>query len=502
MRSLPLSAAIAPIALALLAPYTVAQQTQSLNGEARALLVAAQPDDDPSAENLERALDSIRIENLRADITFIASDALAGRDSPSPGLTIAARYIRARLMRLGWTPGASDGYLYDYSLKQYTLNESATFASYEVDGETRRLELGSGYYISPQARGNRDLSGSVVFAGGFKEEQVENISLQGKWAMLSPGTRLSRKSRGRAQDSGVLGFLVLPDPDAERTVAETHGRWMDNIKRPSSRPPNSRGVPTIYLSEEVAEDIVSRAAIEEPVLGQALEFTFRESYGVNEDEGIHLENVCGLWPGSDPLLQSEVIIVSAHYDHKGSRENGDIYNGADDNGSGTTGLMAIAEALKAYGPMRRTIMLMWVSAEEKGLLGSAAWTKDPWLPEGMRPLCNINIDMIGRNAPDELGITPTKARPEYNRLTQVAENNRALEGFKELNSADAYWSRSDHANFSRNLGIPVAFLFSDVHEDYHKPTDTVDKIDLDKMRRVTRLVVRMLHDLQADDLDL
>ncbi|MEE8468084.1 MAG: M20/M25/M40 family metallo-hydrolase, partial [Planctomycetota bacterium] len=260
--------------------------------------------------------------------------------------------------------------------------------------------------------------------------------------------------------------------------------------------------PTIYLSEDAAEALVSSAVIEEPVVGQALEFTFRESQKVSEDEGIHLENVCGLWPGSDPELRNEVIIVSAHYDHVGSRENGDIYNGADDNGSGTTGLMAIAEALKAYGPMRRTVMLMWVSAEEKGLLGSAAWTKDPWLPEGMRPLCDINIDMIGRNAPDELGITPTKARPEYNRLTQVAENNRALEGFKELNSADAYWNRSDHANFSRNLGIPVAFLFSDVHEDYHMPTDTVDKIDLDKMRRVTRLVVRMLHDLQADDLDL
>ena len=82
----------------------------------------------------------------------------------------------------------------------------------------------------------------------------------------------------------------------------------------------------------------------------------------------------------------------------GYRANGDIYNGADDNGSGTCGLLAIAEALKEYGPMRRSVMLIWVSAEEKGLLGSEAWTKDPYLPGGLKPLCNINIDMIGRNA--------------------------------------------------------------------------------------------------------
>ncbi len=206
----------------------------------------------------------------------------------------------------------------------------------------------------------------------------------------------------------------------------------------------------------------------------------------------------GIWPGSDPKLKDELIILSAHYDHIGYREDGTIFNGADDNGSGTSGLLAIAEALKAYGPMRRTVMLMWVSAEEKGLLGSKAWTKDPYLPGNLKPLCNINIDMIGRNASDEFLITPTKKHPAYSALTQVAEANMKKEGFRKIKSADAYWTRSDHANFSKYLGIPVAFLFCDVHEDYHKSTDTVEKIDYDKMRRICRLVVRMLEDLQID----
>ena len=211
-----------------------------------------------------------------------------------------------------------------------------------------------------------------------------------------------------------------------------------------------------------------------------------------------LENVCGLWPGSDPELSKEVLIVSAHYDHVGENDD-EIFNGADDNGSGTVGLMAIAEALAAHGPMKRSVLLLWVSGEEKGLKGSEAWTLDPTLPEGMRPVANLNIDMIGRNAPNYLLITPTVDHPAYNGLTRMAERTAPLEGFPKLGSCDEYWERSDHRNFSVNLEIPVAFLFSDVHEDYHQSTDTVEKIDYDKIARVSRVVVRMLDHLQDMD---
>jgi len=152
--------------------------------------------------------------------------------------------------------------------------------------------------------------------------------------------------------------------------------------------------------------------------------------------------------------------------------------------------------------MRRSVLLLWVSGEEKGLLGSDAWTRAPTLPEGWRAVCDLNIDMIGRNAPDQLLITPTHAHPAYNGLTRLAEELGPGEGFPVLGSADEYWTRSDHANFSEHLGIPVAFLFSDVHEDYHQPGDDPEKIDCDKIRRVTRLVLRMLAALQGDALTL
>ena len=240
-----------------------------------------------------------------------------------------------------------------------------------------------------------------------------------------------------------------------------------------------------------------------PAVGTALEGSFALSRKLMGDGGtIQAENVCGFWPGSDPELANEVIIVSAHYDHVGYAGTTEIHNGADDNGSGTCGLMALAEALAVNGPMRRSVLLMWVSGEEKGLWGSAAWTEKPWLPAGCKPLCDINIDMIGRNAPDKLLITPTSKMQQYNGLVRVAEKVAPLEGFPKLGSCDEYWERSDHRNFAVNLKIPVTFLFSDVHADYHKPTDDPEKIDYDKVRRVTRTVLRMLAELQEDKLDL
>jgi Zn-dependent M28 family amino/carboxypeptidase len=152
--------------------------------------------------------------------------------------------------------------------------------------------------------------------------------------------------------------------------------------------------------------------------------------------------------------------------------------------------------------MRRSVLLLWVSGEEKGLWGSGAWTKKPTLAAGFRAVANVNVDMIGRNAPDLLLITPTKALEHYNGLTRLAESLAPLEGFPQLGSCDDFWERSDHRNFAVNLGIPVAFLFSQIHEDYHQPGDDAEKIDCDKIRRVSRLVVRMLDGLQGDTLGL
>jgi hypothetical protein len=212
---------------------------------------------------------------------------------------------------------------------------------------------------------------------------------------------------------------------------------------------------------------------------------------------VPVENVCGLLRGADPELARQVIIVSAHYDHDGVK-SGVVYPGADDNASGSCGLLALAGALKDYASLRRSVLVIWVSGEEKGLYGSRAWSQAPLLPPGFAPYCNINVDMIGRNRPDELYITPSKDYQFYNGLTRLFERFAPLEGFPELGAADDFYFRSDHKEFAE-LGIPVAFLFNGVHEDYHQPTDTADKIDTDKIRRVVRLMLRVIDALQVED---
>lgn len=451
-----------------------------------------------AAGGLEAGLEAVKAETLRSDIFFIASDEMGGRDSPSPQQRIAARYIRARLMRMGWEPGWKDSYFHPYNLPQWQMDLAQTGLAIENGREEWSFTLGTDYFFHSSSRATRDVSGGAVWVGDLTSVEVDDMKLEGRWAMGTQSRNLSSKRRKAFAKAGCIGVMVFPSEDAESTVAEAHGRWYKRMIAPSMRGSTSISeFAYLLLTEATAKRLSKAMGRVKP--GKVLKLKAHETCVINNGQA-ELENVCGLWFGSDPKLRNEVIILSAHYDHVGERENGDIYNGADDNGSGTSGLLSLTEALTAYGPMRRTVMLMWVSAEEKGLLGSAAWTKDPWLPEGMKAVCNINIDMIGRNDGDKLNITPTKEHAEYSWLTRVAEKNSPLEGFPKLGNADDYYGRSDHANYRRNLKIPVAFLFADIHEDYHKPTDTPDKINIDKMRRVVRLVLRMLDDLQGDKL--
>ena len=227
-------------------------------------------------------------------------------------------------------------------------------------------------------------------------------------------------------------------------------------------------------------------------------FTFAETRRASQEDTVQAENVVGLWPGSDPTLGTQVVLVSAHYDHLGAMKNGRVYPGADDNGSGTVALLALAEALVAQGPLRCSVMLVWTSGEESGLWGSQAFADAPCLPPGSKAVANINLDMVGREAATRLSITPfATTHPAFSGLARMAAEVARAEGFTELGSADQYFHRSDNFNFAK-LGIPVVSLFDDMQADYHQPTDTPDKIDGDKVARVTRMVLRMLVALQGD----
>ena len=209
------------------------------------------------------------------------------------------------------------------------------------------------------------------------------------------------------------------------------------------------------------------------------------------------ENVLAFIEGTD--LKEEIVVITAHYDHLGIHEN-IVFNGADDDGSGTVSAMEIAEAFmiakkEGNGP-RRSILVMTVSGEEKGLLGSKYYTNNPIYPL-KNTVANLNIDMIGRvddwheNGDYVYLIGSDMLSMDLHNLSE--EVNKKYIGtnldyrFNSEDDPNQYYYRSDHYNFAKN-NIPVIFYFNGVHEDYHKKTDTVDKIDFEKLQRISRLI--------------
>ncbi|MCW5520647.1 M28 family peptidase [Aureitalea sp. L0-47] len=211
------------------------------------------------------------------------------------------------------------------------------------------------------------------------------------------------------------------------------------------------------------------------------------------------ENIVAYIKGSEK--PEEVIVLSAHYDHVGKRDNGDIYNGADDDGSGTVAMLEIAEAFQkavkdGNGP-KRSILFLHVTGEEIGLYGSKYYTENPLFPLE-NTLCNLNTDMIGRIDPDKAGgedyiylIGSDKLSQELHDLSEAVNEkyvNLELDyKFNDDNDPNRFYYRSDHYNFAKK-NIPVIFYFNGVHEDYHQPTDTPDKIEYELMSKRARLI--------------
>ena len=211
------------------------------------------------------------------------------------------------------------------------------------------------------------------------------------------------------------------------------------------------------------------------------------------------ENIVAYIKGSEK--PEEVIVLSAHYDHVGKRDNGDIYNGADDDGSGTVAMLEIAEAFQkavkdGNGP-KRSILFLHVTGEEIGLYGSRYYTENPLFPLE-KTVCNLNTDMIGRIAPEKAGndnyvylIGSDKLSQELHDLSEAVNEkyvNLELDyKFNDDNDPNRFYYRSDHYNFAKK-NIPVIFYFNGVHEDYHQPSDTPDKIEYDLLSKRTKLI--------------
>jgi Zn-dependent M28 family amino/carboxypeptidase len=251
---------------------------------------------------------------------------------------------------------------------------------------------------------------------------------------------------------------------------------------------------------------------------QTLDFVFKASPQI-ETMQVPTRNILAVVEGSDPLLKDEYVIVTAHYDHTGigaPDATGDrIYNGADDDGSGTVAVMTLAHAmnqakLAGKGP-RRSVLFLHVTAEEIGLLGSRYYSDHTTVPVE-KIVANLNIDMIGRTDKehDAVGetdyvyiigaeIISSDLNNSLQRANEINGNEIRFDNrYNDLTDPNQFYRRSDHWNFGR-LGIPFAFYFTGVHDDYHRPSDTPDKILYDKYAKITRQIYSTTAEIANDD---
>ncbi len=436
------------------------------------------------------AVERIRAADLEEHIWTLAHDSMRGRDTPSPELERTARYVAAEFRAAGLRPGTRDGYLQSYPL---TVVESGDPVDQRArldgpGGRTEKLGVDQGLVAVPAGAHLRAEGPLVAIA-----PEDATTDLVGRVAVISvtPSTLQAALSRARDFLAGrrAAGVLLALDagPDYVSGVRRFFASRRLSLGAPAALPGPVAIVPRTALPAALAGPLETGTGLPAGWTGQ-LETDARV-------EALEAWNVVGWVEGSDPELRDEVVIFTAHMDHVGVGRPvaGDsIYNGADDNASGTAAIVELAQAFAALEPRpRRSVVLMTVSGEEKGLLGSEWYVTHPLFPLE-RTVANVNVDMIGRNWRDTvvaIGLDASSLGPTL-RTVNGEHPELGLEVIDDPWPEERFFFRSDHYNFARH-GVPALFFFSGVHEDYHRPSDTPEKIDVEKTARIVRLIFHL-----------
>lgn len=473
------------------------------------------------AEPPKEVLEGITAREVKTHMTFLASDFMRGRNTASTEIRIAGEYLAAHLAGLGALPGGDPdfgrrSYFQRFPLESPSIDAEKTSLSLVIDltgtKQVTPLQFGNDYSIMPFNVTTTEIEAPVVFAGygvvdaASKHDDYKDLDVKNKIVVVLPGS----PPGPRAMTKGAAGRRGFGNPKAEEALKRGALALVtiNNLTSPTvptvgnvtpfrggafmSLARGTVGIPTISLRDS-ARDLLARAggltaenmSKPRPLEGVKMKLNLAVDRKAQDDR-----NVIGYFPGSDPKLRNEVIIYSAHYDHVGVNEAGEIFNGSDDNASGTTAILEIAEAI-ATGPRpKRSVAFLWVSGEEKGLLGSEWFADHVSLPSEMKIVADINLDMVSRNDGKSVGITPSKSHPDYSTLITDGLDACKAEGLTAKFDADQFYARTDSYNFAKK-GIPIIFFFSGVHEDYHKPTDDVAKADFDKAARIARAAYRI-----------
>lgn len=495
----------------------------------------------PSVPDAEReSMTSIRAATVLPTIRFLASNGLEGREAGRDGARIAADYLVSRFQSIGLEPGTKGGYLQPFELRYRVLGEGARMAlEQDLDGARRQRELDLREEWTPLAFSEEgQVEAPVVFAGYGIEAPEEGWNdyagltgrgLRGKAVLVfrhepdEEGTRGSGFFAGRemtlhaslrqkarvAAAHGAAALIVVDDPLHHgvgdrpsaarwRTLGEEDRRLPrgDDVwyrGRPDTSDAHEPlGIIAVQASQEILRWLDPERDWKElqqtlDRAGRARRLTFPGVTATivhDVDENTRTtSNVLAVLRGSDPELAAEHVIIGGHYDHVGETDQGEIFNGADDNASGTAAIVAVAEAFARLpnAPARSVLFACW-GAEEKGLLGSNWFVHHPPLDLD-RIVAGINLDMIGRNEADRMSVVGRTETPD---LVALFDRFAPMVELSLNDDAGAGASRSDNASLWL-AGIPTASLFSGTHDDYHQPGDTAGKIVPSKVEAAARL---------------
>ena len=462
----------------------------------------------PSLEDAAAAITSDAIANR---IYFLASDGLQGRNTPSPGLDAAAAYVVSEYRRMGLEPAGENGYYQHVPLELRGANADASHL--ELAGPEGRTRLEMGHHFFALGSTEEPVSGRLeVLEGEPDAVDDSELDLEGAVAAFpvegdggAAFLQVSAWQVAVAEDGGAAAVLHVLDgpiwtPEAIEQVHDQLGepRWA--LGREAGELPRFF-VPRDAMEEALTEiggaldPLAPGSGDEGTPSGVEEEVQMEGHLATRVEEEAGAPNVIGMVEGSDPERRHEYVALSAHLDHVGvgTPQDGDsIYNGADDNASGTAALMEVAGALSSLPPDERparSVLFVHVSGEEKGLLGSEWWVDHPTVPiEDV--VANINADMIAGDAHPDTVMAMGKEYSELGPLvreTAERQDDVGLTVSPDLLPEENLFYRSDQYHFMRKE-IPALFLFTGLHDCYHQPCDTADFIDPGKAAEVARLL--------------
>ena len=458
--------------------------------------------------------------DIQYHVNYLASDSLEGRLSGTPGNEKAAGYIAAEFKRFGLQPlGDSGAFTQKFDFVGGINLGANNFLTFQRSGRDTALTLQKDF-IPVASSASDSVSGDVVFVGyGISAEKLNyddyaKVDVNGKIALAlrySPGANDPHSSFGeyepirykalQARQHGAKALLVIADADSAAPALP---------KLRFDRSATDAGLPVVYITAATADWLLGASCRD--LAAQINQTKKPNSYAVassraavvtdlNQDRRV-TANVIGKLAGSDPILKEQAVVIGAHYDHLGRSgegamdpdKDGQIHNGADDNASGTAGMLELAQYFASQSPRpRRSIIFMAYSGEELGLLGSAHYVNQPTFPLA-QTLAMFNMDMIGRMKDSALVVQGVGTAPQWQplitRLHQPPQFKLALKPEGP--------GPSDHSSFYQK-NIPVLFFFTNQHEDYHRVTDDAEKINVVDEARILRFIAGLATEIANQD---